>query len=355
MKQRRTILAAGLIALLALGLLPGQAQASSFINSVDTQIERHDFSLYDGDTLQLLHYYDSVVLDADTPQAQSINRLIQQDCDEYCAAAQESVDFAQENPPRYEGDYYRDYVEPAITHNADGILSIKMTNHWYMGGVYNALVACQNYDLNSGQKLDLSSLFSLSEQATETHLKTQCLAYINAHPEMAWWNDDITDARATIMAYTLDDFNYYIQGNSVVLVFQQYELGPGAMGVVKIACPVVNDAIAVLVDGAPLRFDQPPVMDQNRVMVPIRAIFEALGYDVTWDGATQTGTATNGTNTIRVQVANATISYDGGTYHCDVPPQNRSGRILVPIRAISESAGCSVDWHQLTKTVTIQP
>ena len=46
------------------------------------------------------------------------------------------------------------------------------------------------------------------------------------------------------------------------------------------------------VDGNALTFDQQPIMDSDRVMVPIRTIFEALGYTVDWDQATQTGTAT---------------------------------------------------------------
>lgn len=349
MKHRHRFVSLALAASLLLGLAPAQAQAADYINSASYHIERHDFSLSENGVLQLQHYYDNVVLDDDTPQAQSINRLIQQDCDEYCAAAQESVDFAQQNPPYYEGDYYRDYVEPTVTQNDDGILSIKMTNYWYMGGVANTLVAGLNFDLNTGEKLDLASLFSLSESATETYLKNQSINYINTHPDGYWWDD----AKATIMAYTLDDFNYYIEDNSVVLVYEQYELAPGAMGVIEIACPIVNDQVTVLMNGDPLRFDQPPIIDNGRVMVPIRAIFEALGYSVTWDQATQTGTASNGTNTIRVTVSDPAITYSGGTYHCDVPPKNIAGRILVPIRAISESAGCTVDWHSTTKTVTI--
>lgn len=112
--------------------------------------------------------------------------------------------------------------------------------------------------------------------------------------------------------------------------------------------------IKVVVDNTKLSFDQPPIMDNNRVMVPIRSIFEALGYDVTWNQSTQTGVATNGSNTIRVQVNNAQITYNGGSYWCDVAPKNLSGRILVPVRAISESAGCDVYWDQESQTVRIE-
>ena len=45
-----------------------------------------------------------------------------------------------------------------------------------------------------------------------------------------------------------------------------------------------SDAPSVLLDGAPLSFGVPPAVDRQRVPVPFRALFEALGYDVDWDG-----------------------------------------------------------------------
>ena len=112
-------------------------------------------------------------------------------------------------------------------------------------------------------------------------------------------------------------------------------------------------AISVVLNGSALTFDQPPIIEHDRTMVPIRAIFEALGYTLDWNGETQTATATNGSNTITVTVGENIITYSGGTYECDVPPINRNGRILVPVRAIAECAGCDVDWDGDTRTVII--
>lgn len=241
-----------------------------------------------------------------------------------------------------------------MTTNKDGILSVAMNWDWYFGGVRNYGTDGLNYDLNTGKKLELSALFSLSDADIERYLKDQTFAYINAHPDYPWWNDSVANAWDTVNQYRLDDFNYYIEGNNLILVYDQYELGPGALGVVKVSCPIVNNTIDVTVDDRALSFDQPPIMENNRVMVPIRAIFEALGYTVNWNAATQTGTATNGDDTITVQVNNTEITYDDGTYHCDVALKNVSGRILVPIRAISESAGCDVFWNQTMKKVIIE-
>ena len=44
-----------------------------------------------------------------------------------------------------------------------------------------------------------------------------------------------------------------------------------------------NDEIKVLVDGNQLEFDVAPVIEDGRTLVPMRAIFEALGADVDWN------------------------------------------------------------------------
>lgn len=119
----------------------------------------------------------------------------------------------------------------------------------------------------------------------------------------------------------------------------------------------VQNDIKVVLNGQELSFDQPPIMKDDRTLVPLRAIFEAMGYTVTWNESTQTAAAVNGSNKITVQVGSSVISYttDGksGTYTCDVEPQIVSDRILVPVRAIAESAGCSVSWVENTQTVII--
>ena len=118
-----------------------------------------------------------------------------------------------------------------------------------------------------------------------------------------------------------------------------------------------NSEISVILDGNKIQFDQQPIIAGNRTLVPIRAIFEAMGYTVEWYEGTQTAIAAKGDNEIKVQLNNSIIDYRvngvSGTYICDVLPQMLSNRIFVPVRAIAESAGCSVDWDESTQTVYI--
>ena len=115
---------------------------------------------------------------------------------------------------------------------------------------------------------------------------------------------------------------------------------------------VLNN-ISVTLNGVDLIFDQHPTIINGRVMVPLRAIFEVLGYSVSWDSTTQTATAQKDDKTLTVQINNPEISHSGGTYIGDVAPTIISERTLVPVRAISECAGCNVEWNSNIRTVII--
>lgn len=118
-----------------------------------------------------------------------------------------------------------------------------------------------------------------------------------------------------------------------------------------------DDAIKVTLNGDRILFDQPPVIIDERTLVPVRAIFENMGYTVSWNGEMQTATAVKGNDFISVTIGSDEIVYttdgESGIYICDVPAQIISERTLVPVRAISESAGCTVDWDGGTQTVII--
>lgn len=329
------------------------ASAAGYVSSANYTIERVDRSYYDSSgTLQLSQYFDKVVLTDSSDNASRINELITRESDEFLANAQGNIDMVVEYPPYY-GPYVN-YATAEVTNNSDGILSIKMTTDWHMGGVYNTNVYGLNYNLNTGEELELTDVFSLSASEIESYLKSQTIEYMNSDPDRGWWNDDFQNAWDIVNSKTLDEFDYYLQGDDIFICYPEYELGPGATGHVVIQSPIIRDEeIKVVLNGSELQFDQPPIMRNDRVLVPIRAIFEALGYDVIWHDVTQTATSSNGSNTIIIQINNPNILYDQGTYVCDVSPMLVSDRTLVPVRAVSECAGCTVDWDGASNTVII--
>lgn len=113
------------------------------------------------------------------------------------------------------------------------------------------------------------------------------------------------------------------------------------------------EEIMVSVNRSLLTFDQPPVIVNDRTLVPLRAIFEALGAVVDWEPTTRTVTARRGDINISLVVDTNIIKKNGADIEIDVPAQIVGDRTMVPVRAISESLGASVDWDPATRTVLI--
>lgn len=114
-----------------------------------------------------------------------------------------------------------------------------------------------------------------------------------------------------------------------------------------------EDYISVTLDGQKLSFDVPPQIINERTMVPLRAIFEALGTDVDWDQSTQTVTSSKDNITIRLTIDSNTMYVNGNTVLLDTPACVVNERTLVPVRAISEAFNTTVDWDNGTRTVII--
>lgn len=131
--------------------------------------------------------------------------------------------------------------------------------------------------------------------------------------------------------------------------------------------------IKVKVDGKILKLDQSPVIMNGTTLVPVRPIFEALGFDVRWE--TQSRPDNRQINasryineeTIRfnVQIDNNRMVVDYVDYgenpprfvvvdrKFDVPPQVINGNTLIPVRGISEALGCKVEWLESENMVVI--
>ncbi len=111
--------------------------------------------------------------------------------------------------------------------------------------------------------------------------------------------------------------------------------------------------ISVYVDGQKLSFDQPPVIRDDRTLVPLRAIFEAMGAEVSWDAETRTAIAKRGSDNVSIQIDQKQLIKNGDSIELDVAACIINDRTMVPARAIAEAFGANVGWDGTTKTVTI--
>ena len=113
------------------------------------------------------------------------------------------------------------------------------------------------------------------------------------------------------------------------------------------------DEIKIVIDGKNLSMDQSPIIVDGRTLVPLRAIFEAVGATVAWDDATKCATGIKDGNEIKITIDNTVAKVNGKDVTLDVPAQIINSRTLVPVRFISESLGCKVEWEDATRTVII--
>lgn len=112
-------------------------------------------------------------------------------------------------------------------------------------------------------------------------------------------------------------------------------------------------AVDLYVDNNRIDTDTPPTIVDGRTLVPVRAIFESIGATVEWDGTTNTATGVRDGIVVIIQIDNTTAYVNGEARTLDVPAQLINNRTMVPARFISEAMGCDVTWHQPTQTVGV--
>ncbi len=116
---------------------------------------------------------------------------------------------------------------------------------------------------------------------------------------------------------------------------------------------VYADDITVRLNGTPIEFSQNPVIMNDRVMVPMRGIFESLGYSVEWNPSNKSVTAQKSGVIIQLRIGSMLSDINGEKYTLDSPPFLLNGTTMVPVRFISEQSGSTVKWSAEEKTVFI--
>ena len=115
-----------------------------------------------------------------------------------------------------------------------------------------------------------------------------------------------------------------------------------------------NTDVRVTIEGEPIIFeDQPPVIVGGRTLVPVRGVFEKLGFEVDWNNATRQAILTSDHHTVVLTAGSSIFVTNGDNRELDVYVQIIGDRTMLPIRAVLESVGYFVDWDAQTRTVQI--
>lgn len=120
--------------------------------------------------------------------------------------------------------------------------------------------------------------------------------------------------------------------------------------------PPASGVISVFVDGTPVFFDINPYIDaSSRVMVPFRAIAEALGAVVDYYQSSGTVVISKGADKIVFTLNKNYVKVNGTTRTIDTKPVIRNGRTMLPARYVAEFLGADVQWEKGVQRVIITP
>lgn len=118
------------------------------------------------------------------------------------------------------------------------------------------------------------------------------------------------------------------------------------------AAIAADDEIKVLLDGERIEFDVQPIIENDCTLVPIRAIAEKLGAEVEWKSPNVFMIKER--EIVMLSIGSKVMAIDVfAAVSLDTPPIIVNNRTLVPLRAISEAFGSDVQWDGETRTVSI--
>lgn len=114
-----------------------------------------------------------------------------------------------------------------------------------------------------------------------------------------------------------------------------------------------GQGIRVMIDNVPVSFTDAPYVKDGRTMVPLRAISNNLGAQVTWTASESRIDLILKSDTIKLWVGKQEALKNNQPLSIDVPPEVVNGRTFVPLRFIAEAFGAKVSWDGMTQTVKI--
>lgn len=123
---------------------------------------------------------------------------------------------------------------------------------------------------------------------------------------------------------------------------------------VSAAAFCAEQKLNVNLNGEPVAFSNvQPVIVNGRTLIPLRGLFEKMGYSIDWEPATKTATLIKESGIISMRSGHKALQVNQNSIILDVPAQIINNSMMIPLRAISEATGASVNWDADTKTVHI--
>ncbi len=96
-----------------------------------------------------------------------------------------------------------------------------------------------------------------------------------------------------------------------------------------------------------------PIIVNDRTLLPVRAVTEAMGGSVEWNEYSRTVTLTKNEETIKLTIDSEIALLNSDEKILDTAPTIINDRTMLPIRFIAESFCFNVEWDGQTQEITI--
>jgi hypothetical protein len=110
--------------------------------------------------------------------------------------------------------------------------------------------------------------------------------------------------------------------------------------------------VSVTLNGAPLNLNPAPQERAGRVFVPLRGVFEQLGASVVYENGTINAQG-RGNRSVSLHIGSTQATVDGQPQTMDVAPFIIGASTYVPLRFVSQALGASVNYDASNRIVAL--
>ena len=174
------------------------------------------------------------------------------------------------------------------------ILSLQLNNYTYSGGAHGMYYIIPiTMNIKTGEIYEFEDLFKDDKSVIE-RIENTLIQTIAKDPENYFeeYEESIKDKNG--------DFNFYIDGDQVVVYFDLYDIAPYSSGIHHFSFKaeeikdILKDEVynsikgakaleGILLNGVNYESHEAVFYDEYTQMIPLRTVAEALGHEVSWN------------------------------------------------------------------------
>ncbi len=118
--------------------------------------------------------------------------------------------------------------------------------------------------------------------------------------------------------------------------------------------PLVSSGINIVVNGEALAGSVPPIIEQDRILIPVRSLAEQLGAHVEWLAAENKVMINKDQDSLELTINEPSAEINGEKINMEVPARIIKNRTYVPLRFISEALHAQVTWMPQERTALVE-